>query len=60
MGGASCGGSEGKFEIFDVFQANFPKFCQHLTTRRAMNVNELSSISKTISCQLKVTLLLLQ
>ena len=22
-------------------------FCQHLTTRRAMNVNELSSISKT-------------
>ena len=38
---------EENFEIYDVFPANLPEFYQNLTTRRAMNVNELSSISKT-------------
>ena len=47
--GGKLWGGPGKenFEIYDVFKANLPEFCQHLTTRRAMNVNKLSSISKT-------------
>ena len=52
-GGQAVGGvqvhppPEENFEIYYVFQANLPDFCQHLTTRSAVDVNELSSISKT-------------
>ena len=59
-GGQAVGGPEENLKFMMLSRPIFLNFCQHLTTRRAMNVNELSSISKTISCELKVTLLLLQ
>ena len=47
MGGLRAPSPGGNFEIYDVFQGKLPEILQHLTTRRAMSVNELSSTSQT-------------
>ena len=47
MGGPRASSPRGKFVFMMFSRAICLNFCQHLTTRRAMNVNEISLISKT-------------